>query len=152
MILWAMGGTFCSTEEPSVPLIDTGYTMFSLLDNVFFQAGRVVLVCPAVCTHIFNLLFLFYPWYKYIFRFRYVFVSLPYAEVSKLIMRHERQRPGPGVRRYFDPPIYWPRGQYIVRYFDPGVNISLRYFDPPHDILTPLPIGYETVLLVMDNY
>ena len=29
-----------------------------------------------------------------------------------------------GVRRYFDPPIYWPRGQYIVRYFDPGVNIS----------------------------
>ena len=28
------------------------------------------------------------------------------------------------VRRYFDPPIYWPRGQYIVRYFDPGVNIS----------------------------
>ena len=32
--------------------------------------------------------------------------------------------PGAGVRRYFDPPIYWPRGQYIVRYFDPGVNIS----------------------------
>ena len=31
---------------------------------------------------------------------------------------------GAGVRRYFDPPIYWPRGQYIVRYFDPGVNIS----------------------------
>ena len=29
-----------------------------------------------------------------------------------------------GVRRYFDPPIYWPGGQYIVRYFDPGVNIS----------------------------
>ena len=29
-----------------------------------------------------------------------------------------------GVRRYFDPPIYWPRGQYILRYFDPGVNIS----------------------------
>ena len=29
-----------------------------------------------------------------------------------------------GVRRYFDPPIYWPRGQNIVWYFDPGVNIS----------------------------
>ena len=28
------------------------------------------------------------------------------------------------VRRYFDPPIYWPRGQYIVQYFDPGVIIS----------------------------
>ena len=32
--------------------------------------------------------------------------------------------PEAGVRWYFDPPIYWPRGQYIVRYFDPGVNIS----------------------------
>ena len=29
-----------------------------------------------------------------------------------------------GVRRYFDPPIYWPRGQYIVH----------------NDILTPLTI------------
>ena len=33
---------------------------------------------------------------------------------------------------FWPPPpyIYWPRGQYIVRYFDPGVNISWRYFNP----------------------
>ena len=47
-----------------------------------------------------------------------------------------------GVRRYFDPPIYWPRGQYIVTIFWP----PSRYFDPPPNIV------YKTVLLVMDNY
>ena len=40
--------------------------------------------------------------------------------------------------------IFWPQGQYIVMIFCPP--------PPPHDILTPLPIIYKAVLLVMDNY
>ena len=41
-----------------------------------------------------------------------------------------------GVRQYFDHPIYWPWGQYIAWYFDPGSIYRDNILSTP----TPLPI------------
>ena len=66
----------------------------------------------------------------------HTFIYIPLGHLLNLV---NISRPKPtvrrraAVRRYFDPPIYWPRGQYIVRYFDPGAIYR-------NDILTPLTI------------
>ena len=55
---------------------------------------------------------------------------------------------GSGVRRYFDPPIYWPQGQYIVTIFWP----PSRYFDPPPNSTQNSLDGYDQLLNVAFCY
>jgi hypothetical protein len=41
------------------------------------------------------------------------------------------------------PMIFWPRVQFSIWYFDPGVNFLSLYFEPPHGKLNPPPHFYQ---------